>query len=649
MINETNKKVEITEQDINDYLSKIGSQNGSINDGDIVSYNGKYYIAKAIKLAENNEIRYTLFTLNGEATQFELLKASDIQYVMSSALYNQLVDLKSKGLSIDSIGDTTTSGGTSGGGYSGGGYSGGTSFTRSGKNYNTNQPTDTNTVTKTGADTQAFSDKLGSTATTKKTLAECQGTITKAQNAINTANITVKTWSDAQNAQGHATDASIVYLNNLTKALDTLEKNLDKTQVSALEVDALNTNVKDLLIEFTEKKDKEDEVAEKEEKLSGMQETIETTDKDGNKTTKTNEEYTKIKNEITKLKEEIAKIDKKIEELQNEIDARFKKIKEKYGGLLNFDSSSGISIPGNTIFGTSGNTNGRSIEIDGDVIKNYMVSNNLEYFEFENSIYNVPSPYDPWNKTVINLDEKYLIRYDLDKLQSYANSGNQIAAGAITFLREKAAGRIPSSVRSFIDTQDNCSMVIYTNGRYQSLSGSYKGQIQQVMDTVLQDSYVANNCQTVADYATTSMMTLSGGIFNPTYNGSAKPTQKGISGVLDGADCIGAVNWAMCQGIIFSGERQGGLQALGLGYGLRAISGGYDGTSICDVGTVFTKKTPDNWHTGMVVGHTTINGQKYNVIVHTGNKAYGFNAHIVGNGSYDTAITADRLSSAYYA
>ena len=69
---------------------------------------------------------------------------------------------------------------------------------------------------------------------------------------------------------------------------------------SALEVNALNTNVKDLLVEFTEKKDKEDEIATKEKKLEGMQPTIETTDANGQKTSKTNEEYTLITTELGK-------------------------------------------------------------------------------------------------------------------------------------------------------------------------------------------------------------------------------------------------------------------------------------------------------------------------------------------------------------
>ena len=637
----------VTDQDIEEYLKKIGSSSSkSINDGDVVSYNGKYYIARKhdINALFGDEPRYTLEYLDGKNTKFGLLKASDIKFAMSSANFKKLVEeIKTKAA------EPADTGGSSGGG---GGYSsgGGGSYSRSGKSYTAPPTTDTNTVTQDGSKTQTFSEQLGSTTKTKKTVEECQATIDKAQNAINTANLTIKSWSDAQNAQGYATDASIVFLNNLTKALDTVEKNLDKTQVSALEVNALNTNVKDLLVEFTEKKDKEDEIATKEKKLEGMQPTIETTDANGQKTSKTNEEYTKLQGEIKKLKEEVAVIDKTIEELQNEIDARFKKIKEKYGGLLNFDNNSNVSITGNNIFGTSGNTNGKSLDIDGDVIKNYMVSNNLEYFEFENSIYNIPAPYDPWNKTVIHMDETYLIKYDLNKLQAYANSGNQIAAGAINFLKDKAAGKIPVSVRSYIDTQEPGNTIIFQDGKYQSLNGrKYRDQIVQVMDTVLQDTYAANGCKTVADYATTSMMTLSGGIFIPVYNGQAKPTEKGISGVVGGADCIGAVNWAMCQGIIYSGDSSGALKPLGLGYGLRPISNGYDGSSLCEVGTVFTKKTTNNWHTGMVVGHTTVNGKKYNVIVHTGNAQYGFNAHIVGNGSYDTAIGSEQLKGAYYA
>ena len=661
--NTTGTNVEITDEDIENFVKKydiIEDQENPIETGDVVSYNGKYYLAKPNPILgglfdeesiKNND-RYNLYSFDGKLYK-SMVKRDEIELVMSNALYKELVQEKTKELLAkekNTSSTETSSGGSSGGGSSGGGgsYSGGSSYNRSNKNYNVQNQLDTNNATQNGNSTQTLSETLGTTDQTKRTLQECQGTIDKAKNAIKTANITVKSWEDTQNTQGYATDASIVFLNNLTNALDILEKNLDKTKVSALEVNALNTSVKDLLIEYTEKKEKEDELKPKEEKIKTIEPKIETTDSNGNKTTKDNEEYTKLQKEITTLKEEITKIDKNIEELKNEIDARFKKIKENYGNLLNFDSSSNVSITGNNIFGTSGNTNGKSLDINGEVIKNYMVSNNLEYFEFENSIYNIPSPYDPWNKTTINLDEKYLIRYDLNKLQQYANSGNEIAAGAIEFLKGKASGKIPDSVRYFVDTSDDSVFLLYNNGRYQSISGNYKGQIQQVVDTVLKDSYVSNNCKTVTDYATTSMMTMSGGIFNPSYSGSAKPTQNGASGVMNGADCIGAVNWAMCQGIIHA-ENNSSLKPLGLGYGLRPISNGYNGSDLCEVGTVFTKQTSDNWHTGMVVGHTTVNGKKYNVMVHTGNRQYGFNAHIVGDGSFDTAITAEQLKGAYYA
>lgn len=640
------KKETVKDSDIENYLKThtiSASSTRELQHDDLVSYNGKYYILKIkYKIEDSDSIfgkEYSLYNLDGTLYK-ENVDKKDIKFVMDKKIYEEMVK------EIQS-GTTTTAPVSTGGGGGGGYYGGGTSLSRSGKSYSTAQSTDTTQAVQNAENTQNLSDKLGSTTRTKRTLESCQETIAKAQNAINTANITVNKWEDTKNAQGYATDASIVYLNNLTKALDTLEKNLDKTQVSALEVNALNIATKDLLVEFTEKKEKEDELKPKEESLASMSPTIETTDSDGKKTSKTNEAYTKLKGEIDTLKSEIAEIDTKITELQNEVDARFTKIKEKYGGLLNF-SGSNITIPGNNIFGTSGNTNGKSLEVDGEVIKNYMLSNNLEYFEYENSIYNIPSPYDPWNKEVINMDEKYLLRYDLNKLQQLSQNGNQIATGAIEFLKGKASGQIPASVRYYVDTCEAYTFMVYENGQYKSISKNYRDQIVQVMDNVLNDSYVSNGCQSVTDYATTSMMVMSGGIFNPCYSGDTRPTTKGCGGVINGADCIGAVNWAMCQGIM-NAEDNNNVKPLGLGYGLRPRSNGYDGTSVCDVGTIFTKQIPGNWHTGMVVGHTTINGVTYNVIVQSGNRQYGFNAHIVKNNSYDTAVLPEQIKNEYYA
>ena len=605
-------------------------------DGDVVIYENSYYILKESSSSTKEKPAFDLYTLKGEL-YLQNVDIKKLAYVMPKEKFNQLAEKLSSTSSCGSSG--------CGGGSTGGGTSGGTTSTRTGRDYSTSEDTDVRGQVKSKDGTDKVSSSLGQREETEKALAASQAMISKAQEAINTANLTINSWQDVNNAQGYATDASIVFLNNLTNALDTLQNNLDKTDGACLEVNELNYNVKDLLVKYTEKKEKEDELKPKEESLEKMSPTKEVTETDGSKKEVENEEYTKLQKEIDELKKEIEEIDKKIVELQNEVDARLKKIEENYSGLLNFNNSN-VQVSSGNIFGTSGNLNGKSIEVSNDVILDYMVTNNLEYFNYDNSIYNVPCPYDPWNNMKLVLDEKYLLRYDLDKLSQYANAGNQVAASAISFLQGKASGKIPASVRFMIDSSDS-GLVFYNNGGYSSLSDSYKSQIPQVVDTILADSYESNGCESVSDYAATAMMVMSGGIFNTMYGGSAKPTMKGVSGILNDADCISAVNWAMSQGII-NAEGRNGLRALGLGYELRGMSGGYDGSSLCEVGTILTKPSgSNNWHTGMVVGHTTVNGVKQNVIVHIGNSKYGFNAHIP-NG-YDTAITAENVKRAYYA
>lgn len=636
--------IQISGNDVEQFVQKsnIKAQENYTNysEGDIVSYNGKCYILKLSKNATEKNKVYNLYNFDGTLFK-EDVPIKDIKFYMNKETYDKyyssIVQLKTESESSSS---------SSSGGYSGGGGGGGYVPSRTGKKYTTTDTTDIKKATQNSEEAKDISEKLGTQDRTRKTVQECQNTISKAQEAIDSANITVSKWEDTKNTQGYATQAAIVYLNNITKALDTLQSNLDKTQLSALEVDALNTSVKNLLVDFAEKEEKEEQVKAKETALSSMSPTISSTDKDGKTTQTENKEYTKLKNEIDELNKEIAEIDKDIADLQEDIDGRYKRIQEKYGGLLNF-SNSNVSVTGSNIFGTSGDSSKFSYDADGEVIKNYMVANNLEYFEFDNCIYNLASPYDPWNNTKIELDEPYLIKYDLAKLTSYANNGNEIAAGAIDFIKGKANGTISDSVRHYIGSSE-AGRIIYENGSYSKIGTQCNDQIDEVMNAILKDTYEANNCKTVSEYAATSMMVMSGGVFSPVYNLGAKPTESGINGIDTYADCISAVNWAMSQGI-YNAEGDKNLEPLGLGYGLRPKCYQYNGSDELEVGTVVTKEIPHNWHTAMVVGHTTVNGKKYNVVVHTGNQKYGFNAHIVEENSYDGEINAEDLKQYYYA
>ena len=641
----SNVTVTATDSDIKDYVSShsLGiTDSYQIQVGDVVEYSGKNYIlAKSQKSLFGLPI-YDLYTLDGKLYK-ENVKLDELKIVLPKEHFQALLsELQLKSSS-------TSGGGTSY--YSGGGGGGGYSSSRTGKSYSENEKVDSKEATKNKETTAELDKNLGTQEKTKKTVEQCQEMINKAQDAVKNANLTIEKWEDVANADGYAAQASIVFLNNLTNALTTLEKNLDQTKISALEVNDLNSNVKELLVDFCEKEEKEEQKKAKEATLESTPKTKTVTNTDGTTSEQTNPEYTKIQEEITKLTSEIAEIDKEITELQMKVDDKYKRIQEQYGNLLNFENSN-VKIPSNsTIFGKGNGSTTAGIEgADASVIKNYMIANNLEYFEFGNSIYNISSPYDPWLNQKVTLDEKYLIKYDLTKLQTLANNGNSLAAGAIEFIKGKASGKYPDSVRYYMTGSENDCYYVLVNGKYERISGTKRNDIIPIMDTILNDSYAANGCKTATDYATTSMMVMSGGaVLNPQYGGGAKPTVEGTSGILGGCDCIGAVNWAMCQGIIKTEGRS--VKPLGLGYGVRTAPGnvGFTGNEAVEPGTVLTKKIPGNFHTAMVVGHTTINGVKYNVVVQTGNKQHGFNAHVINaKQGFDTAITTDKLKGKYY-
>ena len=585
---------------------------------------------------------YDLYTLDGKLYK-ENIKLDDVKLNITKEMFTNLVSELKATLNVAESGGTSY---YSGGGGGGGGYS----SSRTGKSYTETPALDETKATDGKENTEQLGEALGTQEKTKKTVEDCQDMINKANEAIKSANLTIEKWEDVNNADGHAAQASIVFLNNLTNALTTLEKNLDQTKVSALEVNDLNANVKELLVDFCEKEEKEEEKKAKETTLESTPKTKTVTATDGTTKEEANPEYTKIQEEITKLTNEIAEIDKEITELQMKVDDKFKRIQSTYGNLLNF-SNSNVQVPSNsTIFGKGNGSTTTGVEgADASVIKNYMVSNKLEWFEFGNCIYNIPSPYDPWLKQKIVMDEKYLIKYDKTKFQTLANNGNKLATDALNFIIGKANGSIPDNVRYYIESTENGSYYL-VNGKYERMPGKLKADLVPIMDMVLDDSYKANGCKTAADYACTSMMVMSGGIYNAEYGGGAKPTQKGISGILGDCDCIGAVNWAMAQGI-YQTDSNANIKPLGLGYGVRTAPGnvGFTGNESVEPGTVLTKKIPGNFHTAMVVGHTTINGVKYNVVVQTGNKQHGFNAHVISaKQGFDTAITTDKLKGKYY-
>ena len=202
-----------------------------------------------------------------------------------------------------------------------------------------------------------LSEKVGSLLKTNKTMEDCRDIIDKAKNAITTNNITISSWSDTNNAKGLATDASIVFLSNLADALVEIGNNLESTSGAAVALNDLNSNIKTLLIKFSEKKEKEDDLVLKEKEFSDtLKEIPDGTDSSGNTIYKPNPRYSELEEAIKELKKAIDKLNEEISLLQNIIDAKYKLIVEKYSELSNLSSKlqdHHVSVSSN-VFGTSG-------------------------------------------------------------------------------------------------------------------------------------------------------------------------------------------------------------------------------------------------------------------------------------------------------
>ncbi|MBR1386778.1 MAG: hypothetical protein IJ568_08115, partial [Bacilli bacterium] len=252
--------------------------NITFKDGNIVSFLGHEYIVK-ITTDANGNLVYSLYNFDGSI--FMKSASPDLLKFVSTR-----EDWEKKNNEVKFNSDSS---------------SGGSDRTRTGKNYIDSQDTDASKKSKTSDGAKDLSARIGSTGKTKKTIADCQDMIDKAKNAINTANIAVNKWEDTQNTEGYATDAAIVFLCKITDALDTLEGNLNKTQVAALEVNALNVCLKDLLVNFAEKKRKEKERDDKKAQYEAEPEYKEETDSNGNVISVHNDRKDKLKQELDKI------------------------------------------------------------------------------------------------------------------------------------------------------------------------------------------------------------------------------------------------------------------------------------------------------------------------------------------------------------
>ncbi len=496
-------------------------------------------------------------------------------------------------------------------------------------------------------DTSTLSNNLGSKDSTSAAVTHSKTMVNSASDASRTNSASIDTCSNTEQNYGYGAQASLSYLNNISTALTTLTTNLKTTEDAAVHINELNDYVKELNTKYLAKEELEAEKETKEELLSVTNPKKTITNEDGTKSTVDNQEYLNILSEITRLDGEIALIDADIEDLITKIQDKYFLIQSKYGDLIQFDFSS-ITYDGNKL------STGIFFDSDDD-IKEYMLENNLEYFEYNNIIYNIPSPYSPFKNKTFELEEKYLIKYDLNKLESLVEEGNLYAEEAIAFLRGKASGEIPASQRNYFygDEQGFYRHYYYSEEKGKWIAPQINGKelkesdMAIIMDCVLDDTYRANHCDTATDYAVVSMMTVSAGIFNGKYSNCESVMAEGITGIIHSSDCIGAVNWsvyqAFCMTDNFSSKSSTEFDiplrfALHDKYSSKINYKENDG--ILPVGTIVSSKE----HVAMVVGHTTVDGKRCNVVAQTGNKKYGYNVNpITKPKTFDRQVSVDDL------
>ena len=219
-----------------------------------------------------------------------------------------------------------------------------------------NSKPDRNIKDSTKNDTAAkdLSNSIGSVTMTRKTIADCKDMIDKSMEALTTANIVVNTWEEAKNASGLATEASIVFVNSLIGAMNTIKSNLQNTEEASEALNSLNVSLTDLLIRFSEKKEREDKLKDKQNELAHTDKEIpDGVDRYGRPKTKPNPRYKELEKEIDTLKQEIALLETQISELQATIDAKYENIREKYGNLINLDKAlSNFKLGDGNVFGT---------------------------------------------------------------------------------------------------------------------------------------------------------------------------------------------------------------------------------------------------------------------------------------------------------
>ena len=210
---------------------------------------------------------------------------------------------------------------------------------------------------------------------------------------------------------------------------------------------------------------------------------------------------------------------------------------------------------------------------------------------------------------VIQMEENFVICYNINNMIS---ADSEKGTEAVNYLRTVMS----TGEFGYLGTR----LWDYQKTKY---SNSESEKIAKVMNQVLEDTYKANNCSSISDYAAVAAMVLSSSLVNLQYGGGGGNTV-GFEQILKqrGFVCNHFVAWCYTQGLYKTGHdtKITDFTPLNIYSHYSTSVSGMSTEEIKNwpVGSVVTKRYPGNLHIGVVVGHTTIDGEPAVVVAQSG-------------------------------
>lgn len=298
----------------------------------------------------------------------------------------------------------------------------------------------------------------------------------------------------------------------------------------------------------------------------------------------------------------------KVKEIENKFKVQQEAALALYQELLDYDASctmlSSFSTPANSTDLTD------TFGYNGTQFASFM-------YEEDGVIYQKFMPIFRGKQYTLN--NNFTIVYDTAKMIA---ADKEAGTEAVNFLRQ--------TMSSGKYNHNGVRLWDYQQKRYSNKAG-----ITKVMNQVLEDSYKANNCSSIASYASVAGMVLSQGLVNLKYGGCASGgwNSVGFDTIIDRGGslvCNEFVGWCYTQGLYKTGNNTK-LEDFTPGniffnFSKDVTKMTYEELCNLEVGSCLTKKITgekNNYHIGMVVGYTTVDGEPAIVIAQASDNQNG--------------------------